>query len=184
MCDRDLQFEIDLTRIKTNHIYTRAYMTTHKHNNDECFYYDSWRNNEVIAFGTLSSFRSHFHIVSRVVCVVCPFAGDEKLKTFIMPTYTNMTTHTNTSTHIHTIRINNHTQPHTYIMLWRIHVHVDTHAHTQRNVLALSLAHTEIHKHTSALVLHCGTHTHKQLHAQTHTYSHIYTHTYTHTSAH
>jgi len=26
------------------------------HNDDDCFYYHSWRNNVVIAFGTLSSF--------------------------------------------------------------------------------------------------------------------------------
>jgi len=29
-------------------------------------------------FGTLSSFLTKFHIVSGVVCVVCPFADDEK----------------------------------------------------------------------------------------------------------
>jgi len=27
-----------------------------KHDDDDCFYYHSWRNNVVIAFGTLSSF--------------------------------------------------------------------------------------------------------------------------------
>ena len=47
---------------------------------DECFYYHSWRNNSVIAFGTLSSFLTYLHIVNGVVCVVCPFAGDEKWK--------------------------------------------------------------------------------------------------------
>ena len=41
---------------------------------DHCFYYHSWRNNVVIAFGTFSSFFTQFHIVSGVVCVVCPFA--------------------------------------------------------------------------------------------------------------
>jgi len=34
----------------------------------------------VIAFGTLSSFLTWLHIVSGIVCVVCPFAGDEKLR--------------------------------------------------------------------------------------------------------
>jgi len=29
---------------------------THLRNDDDCFYYHSWRNNVVIAFGTLSSF--------------------------------------------------------------------------------------------------------------------------------
>ena len=47
---------------------------------DDCFYYHSWRNNVVFAFGTLSSFLTQFHIVSGVVCVVCPFAGEGKLK--------------------------------------------------------------------------------------------------------
>ena len=47
---------------------------------DDCFYYHSWRHNVVIAFGTLSSFLTYFHIVSGVVCVVCPSTGDEKLK--------------------------------------------------------------------------------------------------------
>jgi len=41
------------------------------------------RNDVVIAFGTLSSFLTLLHIVSGVVCVVCPFAGDEILKTFM-----------------------------------------------------------------------------------------------------
>jgi len=36
----------------------------------------------VIAFETLLSFLTYLHIVSGVVCVVCPFVGDEKLKTF------------------------------------------------------------------------------------------------------
>ena len=47
---------------------------------DDCFHYHSWRNNVVITFGTLSSFLMQLHMVSGVVCVVCPFAGDEKLK--------------------------------------------------------------------------------------------------------
>jgi len=42
---------------------------------DDCFYYHSWRNNVVIAFGTLSSF-----LIYGVVCVVCHFADDEQLK--------------------------------------------------------------------------------------------------------
>jgi len=42
---------------------------------DDCFYDHSWRNNVVIAFGTLSSFCTYLHFVSGVVCVVCPFAG-------------------------------------------------------------------------------------------------------------
>jgi len=50
------------------------------HFDDDCFYYHSWRNNVVIALGTLSSFLTYLQIVSGVVCVVCPFAGDEKLK--------------------------------------------------------------------------------------------------------
>jgi len=44
------------------------------------FYYHSWRNNVVIVFGKLSSFLTQLHIVSGIVCVGCPFAGDEKLK--------------------------------------------------------------------------------------------------------
>jgi len=47
---------------------------------DDCFFYHAWRNNVVIAFGTLASFLTYLHIVSGVVCVVCPFADDEKLK--------------------------------------------------------------------------------------------------------
>jgi len=46
-------------------------------------YYHSWRNNVVIAFETLLTFLTQLHIVSGVVCVVCPFAGDEQLKTFM-----------------------------------------------------------------------------------------------------
>jgi len=41
---------------------------------DDCFYYLSWINDAIIAFGTLSSFLTWLHIVSGVVCVVCPFA--------------------------------------------------------------------------------------------------------------
>ena len=37
---------------------------------DDCFYYHSWKNNVVIAFGTLSSFRTQFHIVSGVGFVI------------------------------------------------------------------------------------------------------------------
>ena len=46
---------------------------------DDCFQHHSWRNNVVIAFGTLLSFLALLRIVSGVVCVVCPFAGDENL---------------------------------------------------------------------------------------------------------
>ena len=49
---------------------------------DDCFYYhswsESWRNNVVIVFGTLVF--SYLASMSGVVCVVCPFADDEKLK--------------------------------------------------------------------------------------------------------
>jgi len=34
---------------------------------DDCFYYHSWRNNVVIAFGTLSSFLTYLHILGGVV---------------------------------------------------------------------------------------------------------------------
>jgi len=44
---------------------------------NNCFYYHSWRNNVVIAFGTLLSIFTQLHIVNGVFCVVCPFAGDE-----------------------------------------------------------------------------------------------------------
>jgi len=47
---------------------------------NDCFHYPFWRKNVVIAFGTLSFCLTQLHIVSGVVCVVCPFAGDEKLK--------------------------------------------------------------------------------------------------------
>jgi len=50
------------------------------YDDDDCFYYHSRRNNVVIAFGTLSFFFTLLHIVSGVVCIVCLFAGDEKLK--------------------------------------------------------------------------------------------------------
>ena len=42
--------------------------------------YTSTPNNVVIALGTFPSFLTYLHIVSGVVCVVCPFADDEKLK--------------------------------------------------------------------------------------------------------
>jgi len=35
--------------------------TERTYNDDDCFYYHSWRNNVVIAFGTLSSFL-HIHM--------------------------------------------------------------------------------------------------------------------------
>jgi len=52
---------------------------------DNCFdcHSQAWRNNVVIAFGTLSSLLTQLDIMSGVVCVVCPFSGDAKLKTFI-----------------------------------------------------------------------------------------------------
>ena len=39
-------------------------------NHDDCFYYYSWRNNVVIAFGTPLSFLTQFLIASGIVCVV------------------------------------------------------------------------------------------------------------------
>ena len=33
-----------------------SFPLTYTHHDDDCFYYHSWRNNVVIAFGTLSSF--------------------------------------------------------------------------------------------------------------------------------
>jgi len=47
---------------------------------DDCFYYHSWRNNVEIVFGSLSFFLTQLRIVSGVDCVVCPFVGDEKLR--------------------------------------------------------------------------------------------------------
>ena len=41
------------TLATTSEKYQSTYMTF---NDDDCFYYHSWRNNVVIAFGTLSSF--------------------------------------------------------------------------------------------------------------------------------
>jgi len=41
------------SNIKTN---KNTYAYIHIHDDDDCFYYHSWRNNVVIAFGTLSSF--------------------------------------------------------------------------------------------------------------------------------
>ena len=48
---------------------------------DDCFYYQYWKYNVVIAFGTLASFLTQLHVASSVVCIVCPFAGDEQLVT-------------------------------------------------------------------------------------------------------
>ena len=42
----------DLLRMHLSFFYSWG-LSTH---DDDCFYYDSWRNNVVIAFGTLSSF--------------------------------------------------------------------------------------------------------------------------------
>ena len=49
-------------------------------NDDDCFDCHSWRNKIVIAFETLSSFLTKLHMVSGIVCIVCPFADDEFLK--------------------------------------------------------------------------------------------------------
>jgi len=50
-------------------------MAVDNSHDDDCFYYHSWRNNVVIAFGTLSSFLTW---LSEWRCLpVCPFAGDE-----------------------------------------------------------------------------------------------------------
>ena len=62
--------------------HTRAHRASSK-DDDGCFYDHSWRNNVVIAFGTLSSFGTWFHVVNGVVYVVCTFAGDEKLEKVI-----------------------------------------------------------------------------------------------------
>jgi len=43
-----------------------------KGHDDDCFYYHCRTNNVVIASGTLFSFRTYLHLVSGVVCVVCP----------------------------------------------------------------------------------------------------------------
>ena len=48
------------------------------YNDDDCFYYHSCRNNVVIAFNSLVF--SYLASMSGVICVVCPFADDEKLK--------------------------------------------------------------------------------------------------------
>ena len=42
-----------------------------QHDDDDCFYYHSWRHNGAITLATLSSFLTELHIVSGVVCVVC-----------------------------------------------------------------------------------------------------------------
>ena len=60
-----------------------AFITRKKYD-DDCFYHHSSRNYEVIVLGALSSLLTWLHIVSGVVCVVFPFAGDEKLKTFML----------------------------------------------------------------------------------------------------
>ena len=42
---------------KYTYTYINIYMNNYNiYNDDDCFYYHSWRNNVVIAFGTLSSF--------------------------------------------------------------------------------------------------------------------------------
>jgi len=51
-----------------------------ENSDDDCFYCHSLRNNVIIAFGTLSSFLTQLHVVRGVVCVVCAFTGDEKMK--------------------------------------------------------------------------------------------------------
>jgi len=49
--------QLPLLRLRTQ---ATSYIPTHLHlsniNDDDCFYYHYWRNNVVIAFGTLSSF--------------------------------------------------------------------------------------------------------------------------------
>ena len=56
-------------------------MAVDNSHDDDCFYYHSWRNNVVIAFGTLSSFLTW---LSEWRCLpVCPFAGDESWKIFM-----------------------------------------------------------------------------------------------------
>ena len=38
------------------HIYIYIHIHMHLYTHDNCFYYHSWRNNAVIALGTLSAF--------------------------------------------------------------------------------------------------------------------------------
>jgi len=49
---------LELLRISTDTTYKQKYKTKKRtfEYDDDCFYYHSWRNNVVIAFGTLSSF--------------------------------------------------------------------------------------------------------------------------------
>ena len=44
---------VRVTKVKVEHMEDRFWIYR---NDDDCFYYHSWRNNVVIAFGTLSSF--------------------------------------------------------------------------------------------------------------------------------
>ena len=101
-------------------IYACIYVPPTCMYNEDCFYYHSWRNNVVIAFATLSFFLTCLHIVSGVVCIVYPFAGDENVKnscryicTHVLMyhlyvcihsrkhTDTQTCKHTNTNTHTH-----------------------------------------------------------------------------------
>jgi len=43
-----------------------SFSLTCTHNDDDCFYDHSWRNNAIIVFGPLSSFLTYLHIVSSV----------------------------------------------------------------------------------------------------------------------
>ena len=55
-----------------------THASTRASDDDDCFYYNSWKNNVLIAFGSLVC--SYLASMNGVVCVVCPFADDEKLK--------------------------------------------------------------------------------------------------------
>jgi len=48
---------VDETRISCQWLYSHR-----DHDDDDCFYYHSWRNNVVIAYGTLSSWTQVFHM--------------------------------------------------------------------------------------------------------------------------
>ena len=70
LVDSDRELPVNLAKINTAKLHTETHMRTYtkvqsktKQNkknvyltDDDCFYYHSWRNNIVIAFGTLSSF--------------------------------------------------------------------------------------------------------------------------------
>jgi len=50
------------------------YMCVYTCDDDDCFYYHSWRNNVVIAFGTLSSLCVYTKYVCVCVCMSAPLA--------------------------------------------------------------------------------------------------------------